>query len=100
MTKQEFEQKVAKMPIDSEVFFNFPDGTGIQIVNCHREEPDTLVLMTSPLGLQVDFRYLGHMIVDSAYYHASGETELIVRYNGKNYVPTEVLADNKIIIIK
>lgn len=90
MTKSEFYNSVSKCPADCQLFFQFPLGRQLQIYNIHQELPCTLVLRTSPLCLQKDFRYLVRMCFSTAFDQAPDDAELIFRYNGINHKLSKV----------
>lgn len=99
MTKAEFEAAVDNVRIDAEIYFQTPGHKPLQLVNCHKELPNTLVLGYSPLGLWAEFECLGEFAILSPYYHAPLDTELIVRIEGKEYQPTRVeVEDGKILL--
>ena len=90
MTKSEFEAAISSVPIDAKVFFAIPGRKPLQLVKCHKEQPNQLVLGYSPLGLAIEFEYLGHLSVLASYYHASSDAALIVRIEGQDYYPERV----------
>ena len=104
MTKQELEH----LPVWRELG---PTATlryySLELCNAHCEkwpdkqhpEREAVVLQGSPLGMCVDYADRRGLENDAAYYHASQDSLIICRKDGRNYFPRTAVAKDGCIVL-